>query len=719
MRVRVRRLSALIALSLAAPLTAFAQGPVASPDPAPAPTQLDGVQVVGRAQRLYLDEASTVGTRTGTPLEKVPQSVQVIGRELIDDQAARQITDLYRSISGISFFSYAGVTLRGFRQENVLYDGLRGDPYSGFAVPQLFNVERVEVLKGPAGALYGAGDPGGVVNYVSKRPTRTAQRRLELQAGDDDFAAASFEASGPVGERVRYRVGAYGDHENPFRFNSGSESRLFDAGLAFDLGDTGELLLQAQDVEVDLDANRLRGVPVNDDGTFLTTRRWNHNEPTDFLRLDAQVVQAKLTLAPTDALDLDASVRRFDNRERQNYHEPRGLIDRDRDGIAEWMTREFRDQVRDNAGTSANANAIWRVGDGAVRHTLLLGAERFALDSEFGGRTARPDTNRGPVPGIDLFDPVYGLTSGAAYGLSAVPYAITRTRSVREGVYLQDEIAIGERWQLLAGLRWDRFDDEDRVANTSVDGEDASWRLGATYEVAPGVNAYASVARGFLPQAAGSQSANVGGPFDAERSRQWEVGAKTVLAGGRISLNGAAYRIERTNILQATGVDAGGDGVDDVAPLGLVRSDGFEIDLLADLTPRWVLNVAYGYNDARVLDAGTNGVTNAVGDRFANAPRHKLGVWTRYELPAPAAGVDSSIAFGADHVGDRVSLDGQAVKAYTVFDASWQARWKQWGVQVNVKNLFDKVYAASGFNERGGHFPGEPRRVYVQASYSF
>ncbi len=123
-------------------------------------TELDGVDVIGRAQTLYKSEDAAVATRTDTPLALVPQSVQVLPRELIDDQAARQITDLYRSISGISFFSYAGVTLRGFRQENVLYDGLRGDPYAGFSVPQLFNIERVEVLKGPAGALYGGGEPG-------------------------------------------------------------------------------------------------------------------------------------------------------------------------------------------------------------------------------------------------------------------------------------------------------------------------------------------------------------------------------------------------------------------------------------------------------------------------------------------------------------------------------------------------------------------------------
>ena len=142
--------TALVAALAVPSLSAFAQRITTLPTV----TDLDGLDVIGRAQTLYKSEDAAVATRTDTPLALVPQSVQVLPRELIDDQAARQITDLYRSISGISFFSYAGVTLRGFRQENVLYDGLRGDPYAGFSVPQLFNIERVEVLKGPAGALY-------------------------------------------------------------------------------------------------------------------------------------------------------------------------------------------------------------------------------------------------------------------------------------------------------------------------------------------------------------------------------------------------------------------------------------------------------------------------------------------------------------------------------------------------------------------------------------
>lgn len=709
-----------------APFAAIAQQADVAAKPSPAAsvstagaveaTDLDAVQVIGRAQRLYRVEESGVATRTDTPLELVPQSVQVINRELIDDQAARQVTDLYRNISGLSYFSYAGVVLRGFRQENVLYDGLRGDPYAGFSVPQLFNIERVEVLKGPAGAAYGTGDPGGVINYATKKPTATPERLLRLEVGDDEYRAASVEASGPIDEagRVRYRIGAYVDHESPFRFNTGQDSRIFDAGLAFDVGATGELLLQYTDLEQDLDANRLRGVPVNDDGVFLTDRRWNTNEPTDFLNLDARVALARYTVSPSDRVDLDLAVRWFENAERQQYHESRGIGP---DGRT--VRREFRDQARDVEGLTAAGHATVRFATGAAEHTLLVGGDAFELDSFFIGRTAVGVERRGPVPGLDLYNPVYGLTGAADYGLDTLPFRRpTRMRSRQNGLYVQDEVALGERWHVLAGLRWDRFEDENRINGTRADGHDLTWRLGATFEATDAVNLYATTATGFVPQSAGDQDPLAGGPFDPERSRLWELGAKSSLADGRVGLNGAVYRIERSNVVQATGLDVGNDGVDDLAALGLVRSEGVEIDLLADLTRRWVLNLAYGYNDTRVLEGDPAAAGNTAGagsDRFANAPRHKLGLWTRYDLPAIA----SSIAFGADHVGDRISLNGQAVKAYTIFDASWQTQWRDWTFQANVKNLFDKVYAASGFIERTGHFPGEPRRVYLQARYRF
>lgn len=124
--------------------------------------------VTGRAQKLYRVDETTSGKMATPPLES-SLVITTISEQLIEDQGARDAQDLYRNISGVSFFSYAGVTARGFRQEEIFYDGLRGDPYAGFSVPQLFNIERVEFLKGPAGMLYGPGAPGGLFNYITKK----------------------------------------------------------------------------------------------------------------------------------------------------------------------------------------------------------------------------------------------------------------------------------------------------------------------------------------------------------------------------------------------------------------------------------------------------------------------------------------------------------------------------------------------------------------------
>lgn len=139
---------------------AIALGASASAQAQTTPDNIENIEVKGRAQQYYLDSNTRIGTKTDADVMEIPLSVQVLTRQLINDQAARDITDMYRSVAGVSEFSYSGVTFRGFRDDsNVFYDGVRGDPFSGFSVPQLFNVERVEVLKGPAASLYGGGEP--------------------------------------------------------------------------------------------------------------------------------------------------------------------------------------------------------------------------------------------------------------------------------------------------------------------------------------------------------------------------------------------------------------------------------------------------------------------------------------------------------------------------------------------------------------------------------
>ena len=155
--------------------------------------ELPSLKVTARSLSDYQADESSVGTRTNTPFDETPQSVQVITQELIEDQAANEVTDLFRSMSGVSYLNYGIVKMRGFEQESqVLYDGIKGDPFRTFTIPQLFNIEEVQTLKGPSGALYGAGEAGGVINYVTKKPSYEQENNIKLTAGNQDYYGRSL-----------------------------------------------------------------------------------------------------------------------------------------------------------------------------------------------------------------------------------------------------------------------------------------------------------------------------------------------------------------------------------------------------------------------------------------------------------------------------------------------------------------------------------------------
>jgi len=676
------------------------------------------ILVTARAQRLYrIDETSTAKL-PADPLD-LPLSITSINEQLIEDQGARDAQDLYRNISGVSLFSYAGVTARGFRQEEIFFDGLRGDPYIGFNVPQLFNIERVDYLKGPAGMLYGPGNPGGLFNYVTKKPEREFSAELRAIAGNFDRFGGSAEVTGSLSDGIYGRIGAFYEEQDDFRFNADIQTLILDAGLTFELG-FADLTVQATHYDQDQGGNRLRGVPVDDEGNFLVTRRWNHNEASDFLDLESTNFQASADGSITDNLTWNATFRYTDAEQVQNYHEPRALIDSDGDGSVDLVGREFRDQTRAEEQYSFGANAIWSTDLGPVQNRLLGGYEYFDGTLNFlnGRASLRPEFVQRFLSGsslpsdiIPLFlsaDPNYGQTDPSQYNIAFSPLRVTESR--REGFYLLDEVTIGPVI-LSGGVRFDWFSNDD------LDESEETFRFGAVYKPQKDISLFVQWADSFTPQGAGNQLPEAGGPFAPVTGEIIEAGIKTALNDGRIRASLNVYEITRQNFLQllldenGQTVDVGNDGVEDLQALGEVTSRGVEFDVVADLTDDWVFTLAYAYNDTKITeDNGTTGFRNSVGTRFANAPEHQLGVWTRYQVPE----IDTAFALGADYLSDRLSLSGQTVQEYVVFDAS--IIWNPGPVEVlfRIDNIFDKTFAESGFIERTGHFPGEPRTVFVE-----
>ncbi|MBB1408042.1 TonB-dependent siderophore receptor [Pseudoalteromonas sp. SG44-17] len=678
---------------------------------------IETISVVGRAFSLYRPTESTFGTRTDTPLEKIPQSIQVIPQALISDQAARQVTDLYSNIAGVNGFSYSGVTFRGFRQDEILYDGVKGDPFSGFAVPQLFNIEQVAVLKGPSGAVYGSGNPGGIINYMTKKPSYDSKTTVAVELGNDDFFSAAVESTGSANDAQTqaYRVGVYKDSDKPFRENTSEDNTIIDLGYRFDFNNDTNLVLQYTHVDQDLGGARLRGVPVDKNGNFIADISWNHNEATDYQTVIADVFQASFQHQFNEVFRSDITARYFSNDANQNYHEPRGLSDTDGDGVLDWSEREFRDQQRENTGLSFTANLIADTELAAMQHVMLVGVDWYKHEFESAYRTAVQASKGGPVPGISILNPVYGLTSKDDYDLANVTPRLASTESTRIGLYAQDQVDVTDKWNVTVGLRYDRFEDTDVLNNTEFSDSDVTYRIGTSYNLNDTFFPYALYGTGFMPQSASNQNQDVGGPFKPEHSNIRELGLRTKLLDDSLAVNMATYRIIRNNILQAS-TELSDTGVDQMEALGEVDSRGFELEIVGDVTERLVITASYAYNDTRIVEQSEKFSAQAKGsDKFANAPQNTAGLWTRYELPQ----LHSSIAAGLDYVDEQVSLDGDKVQPYTVYNMAWKTEYQQWVWQLSVKNVFDKEYASSGFITRAGHFPGEPRRVYLSAKYTF
>lgn len=718
----MKYLAALIAASLTSP--ALSQDIESSSDTreiSPAKSdQVERVVVTSRAINLYRNGNSSTGKLSVDPLNST-QQITTINESLIRDQGARNAKDIYRNIAGVSQFSYAGVTARGFRQEEIFFDGLRGDPYVGFNVPQLFNIERVDFLKGPAGMLYGPGAPGGLFNYVTKKPTSEFDANARIIAGSHARFGGSAEINGAINDDQNARAGVFYEQQDTYRDNSDSEVFIFDSGYTYDL--QGHLLtLQYTHYSQDLGANRLRGVPVDDSGNFLTNPDWNHNEASDFLNLRSDSVQLSLEGQLNDAVSYNTRLRYIDNEQEQNYHEPRALIDSDGDGNIDLVGREFRDQLREQEQLSFGANFVysgeWLGADHRTafgidlykgKEDALLGAAAFQQD--FVLRYLSGTSLESDIIPLTLTNPNYGITQSENYNVQFRP--LSTTEQTRNGAYVLNELA-WEQFTFVAGLRYDQFEDE--TSSAIFDDSNVSFRVGGIYKISANISLYGQWADSYEPQSVSNQQVQAGGPFEPTTGDIIEGGVNAELFDETTLLRLAVYQITRQNLLQSTGEDPEGDGIDNVAPVGEVTSDGFEVEVITDITPNWILSVAYGYNDARITaDNGGGGISNSVGDRFANAPQNQFGFWTRYQIPE----WDLAFAFGGNYVDDQLSLSGQNVKSYFIADASITWEVDNYSVLFRIDNLFDKEYAESGFIERTGHFPGNPRNGFVEFTYKW
>lgn len=704
-RLRPVALAALIATSCAA-LPALAQTAAATNE-----TVLREVKVTAEVPETaqgpvsgFVAKRSAAGTKTDTPLLETPQAISVVTRDQMEAQGADSLDQAFGYTAGIMSQTggalrriATGFTVRGFNitgSQPLYVNGSKFPINSLSGAMEPFSYERVELLKGPASILYGQAAPGGLINMVSKRPTPEAQREVEVQIGSWNRRQAAVDLGGPLTEdgRIGYRITALARTGDAMIKQIPDDRTLFNGALDWKLTPDATLTLLGTYNK----GNSLYDYGKPLDGTLLpnpngrTSRTLFVGEPGfDKFKTEGTTLGYLFEYRLSDQWKFRQNVLAYDYESDNAYSAPgranpaTNLRTVNRSAVARFDTDD---------GWTLDNQLMGSFATGTVRHTLLVGLDHVK------GQFSRAQ-RMGTVAPLDLFNPVYGSPT-------TLPGANTSwSEDQQTGLYVQDQMKLGERWIALFGGRYDKAKSSSRsLSAAGVRGQGGQSqhaftpRAGVMYLADGGIAPYYSYTRSFQPQGGTDFFGNL---FKPTRGTQHEVGIKYEPPGTNASVTFAAYQLTQSNV---TTSDLDHPGFSQQT--GEIQSKGFEIEGKASLSGRLDLTASLGTTDARV----TQSTTANLGTRPLSVPRAQASAWVDYRFasfPGLSAGV------GVRHVGKQ-ELNRMDVPAYTLFDAALRYQWDKWRFALNLKNLADKTYfGACSY----ACFYGDERNVTLTARY--
>jgi iron complex outermembrane receptor protein len=661
----------------------------------------------------YAARRSATGTRTDTPLNEVPQSISVISAEQVRDQASHNMQEALRYTAGVRTETY-GVdnrgdwfTLRGASEGSTLLDGLRLplSGYWGILRNEPYAFERIEVLRGPSSVMAGQNGPGGVVNLVSKRPQAQTQGEAGLQLGNYRHKQLHADLTGPLNtDRTwLYRVVALAKDSDTQVTHAFDEREFLAPSVTWQPNAATSLTLFGE-YQRDESGNLNAFFPAQGTllpapngplpfDTFIGEPDWDTYGGTRYRAgwhfrqqlTDNWTLRQNLRHDRVDGLMRTMYARWFDG-----YVDANGAPDPD----GRYLNREYSVFDDKDRITSADLLLEGKLKLGGTQHTLLFGLDalRSRNEQKSWGGTATP---------LDVYNPVYG-----SFPLPALAdVAPTANRVARTGVLVQDQIKMGERWVLVAGLRRDRARTEVVGGATKKDAA-TSKNLGLVWLGDGGWSPYLSYAESFEPVSGVNAS---GALFEPRRGKQVEAGVKWQPANQRLMATAALYRMKEKNRLATDP-----DNVNFSIQRGEITAQGLELEAAANLRA-WDLVANYTYSDVKLTSTTPDDV-RYLDQQLGNIPRHSAAVWAVHNLgvwglPGLKAGL------GVRRVGKTWDgTGGLPVPATTLFDALVAYDLDAWRLALNVNNLSDKTYVASCL-ERGDCWYGNKRRAVLSATY--
>ncbi|MGF1518698.1 MAG: TonB-dependent siderophore receptor [Nodosilinea sp.] len=618
-------------------VSAGAEGLVLSIAPGIASADADGeaiqVVVTGEQDEGYNPSRASTATRTDTPLRDIPASISVIPRQVLEDQNTIRIQDALQNVSGVNKRGNFGSTdaggyfIRGFSQDGNFRNGFSDNDFYSSVDPA--NIERIEVLRGPASVLYGQVEPGGIINVVTKQPLSTPYYSAELSVGNYSFYRPSIDFSGPLNDdnSLLYRLNVAYQNAGSFRDFNFTERVFIAPVVTWNMSDRTSVTFDFEylnnnyrfDRGLPSVGDRPAPIPISrfigytlegdtyTDNAFRAGYRFEHNFSEDW----------KLRNAFSFVRSDSGGIAAFSGRP---------MID-------DQFSRIFVSEdsfLRENY--TLQTELLGSFTTGSVVHRPLLGVELRRNSQSY----VSFDVSE-PVPPIDIFNPNYNVTLPAIPSESTFSY-IARRNTL--GIYLQDQINLADNLKVLIGGRFDTTRYEDDFGTLESQSDTAfSPRAGIVYQPIEPISLYASYSRSFNPVIGRSRTDTT---FEPERGTQYEIGIRADITE-RLSATLAAFEITKSNVLTTDPEDSRFS-----IQVGEQRSRGIELDVTGEILPGWRIITSYAYTDA-IISQDNN---IPVGNRIFNVPQHAASLWTTYEIQqGNLQGL--GLGLGLYYVGDR------------------------------------------------------------------
>lgn len=656
----------------------------------------------------YQPLINTTAAKIAAPLRDIPQTVDVVPAQLIQDQAAHSLQDVLKNVPGVSLNLGDGqrdqFVIRGFDAMGDMYiDGMRDD---ALYYRDLSNIERVEVLKGPAAVLYGRGSSGGIINRITKKPGETISE-FKLNGGSYKQRRAEFDVGDKIGASAAFRIAGAIEDSGSFRDQGFLERNNIAPSLYLQLGEDTNLLLQVEKLHdkriTDFGIPAFQGKPLNiSPDSYYGSRNARDD---DYSKSDVLSGRAVLTHKINDSFTVRNMFGAYNYELDRNNTLVSGVNE-----VLRTATLTHNQVLRQDDGWFNQLELLQKAEWAGMQHQLLYGlevSEQKKTMKRWGWSVASVT--------VSLFDPV--LPSLSQFGTrGANPNLDNQTTLQAAGLYMQDMITLSDHWKALVGARYDKFVQkvEDRLSTVDPERRDNTWspRAGLVYQPYDWQSYYISVSRSYQPSGETLSFTQAQSQMAPEETNNIEIGTKTDFFNGRLSTTASLFHLERENIKGVNPV------TNTLVSVGKQLTEGLELSASGEIAPNWQVFAGYAYLDARITDsvAVQNGVALR-GNNAALTPKNSANLWLMYQLND-----GWNLGGGLNYVGNRYTSADNLVTldSYVTADAVAMYRSKRYDLAFNLKNITDKEYYASGHgtsNLLNG--PGAPRRAEVTLTMRF